>query len=88
MSYLDQYVDKVFTNYSNVREFITFAMGKYRFEKYKLSETIINEEDYILNANSREKCMDILSSSKVCEKDDLKAILQNLSEDDLAYIGI
>ena len=72
---------------SNRLGFCKLALRKYKFEKYKLNEHNIKPEDHIVQDNNiRSQLLEIVEKGE-CSVDDFKMVFDNLTVDQINYIG-
>jgi hypothetical protein len=81
--------DSYINNYTpeNRLAFCQLALKKYRFEKYKLSENEINNDDLIVQDNYTRNCLHNIINYGECSVEDFYHIFDKLSIDQINYIG-
>jgi hypothetical protein len=84
--YLNLYNDQSRLN------FVKLALKKYRFENYKISnnnaEQIINNNDYIINNYHVRNILNNIVEKNYCSVSDFVNIFNNLTIEQISYIGI
>ena len=83
---INQYVEYYNTDEKRVN-YCKFALDKYKFEKYKLTDTNINPDDHIIQNKDIINKMCKIINDDVCSIDDFKNVLNSLSPEELCYIG-
>lgn len=68
-------------------DYCKFALGKYRFENYKLTDTNINPADHIIQDENIINRMCQIINNKECNVNEFKHVLNSLSPEELSYIG-
>ena len=84
-----QYKNDVLTNYTpeDRLSMCRLILTKYRFENYKLSDTEISEDDYIVKDPEVRNMCTICVNSGVCSSEQLSPILNKLTWEQAEYIG-
>ena len=68
--------------------FCKIAQNKYKFQNYKLSDNNVQEEDYIVDKDSNTGVyINSAIEKQECSKELFRVILNNLTLDQLYYIG-
>lgn len=83
---INEYIQHYNTDEKRV-DYCKFALDKYRFEKYKLTDTNINPNDRIIQDVDVINKMCQIINNKECSVDDFKHVLNSLSPEELCYIG-
>ena len=86
----DFYYQEVRNNYNaDLRVAICeLILRKYRFERYKLSDTDIRKSDLIVTNNAVKNLCQNRINQNYCSQEQLFEIMNSLTIDQLTYIGV
>ena len=83
---INEYIKHYDTNEKRVG-YCKFALKKYKFENYKLSDNNIIPEDNIIQDQNLINDINNIINNNECNVNDFKNVLNSLSHDQLYYIG-
>ena len=83
---INDYIDYFNTDAKRI-EYCVFALSKYKFENYKLTDNNINPNDRVIQNNNVINMITSIINSNECDEDTFKKVLNSLSPEELCYIG-